>query len=67
MLNGVATNEAASVVIGQMLFLESVDCNKDIHFYINSHGGSVTDEFAIMDTMNYIKCDVSTIWKEIYL
>lgn len=44
-----------------MLFLESADCDKDIHFYINSPGGSVTDAFAILDTMNYIKCDVSTI------
>lgn len=55
------TNESASVIIAQMLFLESADCDKDIHFYINSPGGSVTDGFAIMDTMNYIKCDVSTI------
>ena len=61
MLNGVVTNELASVIIAQMLFLESADCGKDIHFYINSPGGSVTDGFAIMDTMNYIKCDVSTI------
>ncbi len=61
MLNGVVTNESASVIIAQMLFLESADSSKDIHFYINSPGGSVTDGFAIMDTMNYIKCDVSTI------
>ncbi len=61
MLNGVVTNEAASTIIAQMLFLESADSSKDIHFYINSPGGSVTDGFAIMDTMNYIKCDVSTI------
>ncbi|WP_255374286.1 ATP-dependent Clp protease proteolytic subunit [Tissierella sp. P1] len=61
MLNGMVTNESASLIIAQMLFLESADCDKDIHFYINSPGGSVTDGFAIMDTMNYIKCDVSTI------
>jgi ATP-dependent Clp protease protease subunit len=61
MLNGIVTNESASLIIAQMLFLESADCDKDIHFYINSPGGSVTDGFAIMDTMNYIKCDVSTI------
>lgn len=61
MLNGMVTNETASLIVAQMLFLESADCDKDIHFYINSPGGSVTDGFAIMDTMNYIKCDVSTI------
>ncbi len=61
MLNGMVTNESASLIIAQMLFLESADCDKDIHFYINSPGGSVTDGLAIMDTMNYIKCDVSTI------
>ena len=61
MLNGTVTNETASLIIAQMLFLESADSNKDINFYINSPGGSVTDGFAIMDTMNYIKCDVSTI------
>ncbi len=61
MLNGTVTNESASLIIAQMLFLESADSGKDIHFYINSPGGSVTDGLAIMDTMNYIKCDVSTI------
>jgi ATP-dependent Clp protease protease subunit len=61
MLNGTVTNESASLVIAQMLFLESADCDKDIYFYINSPGGSVTDGFAVMDTMNYIRCDVSTI------
>ncbi|PXV84601.1 ATP-dependent Clp protease proteolytic subunit ClpP [Lachnotalea glycerini] len=61
MLNGVVSNESASLIIAQMLFLESSDSEKDINFYINSPGGSVTDGFAIMDTMNYIKCDVSTI------
>lgn len=61
MLNGMVTNESASLVIAQMLFLESADGGKDLYFYINSPGGSVTDGFAVMDTMNYIKCDVSTI------
>ena len=51
----------ASLVVAQMLYLESVDPDKDIHFYINSPGGSVTAGMAIYDTMNYIKCDVSTI------
>lgn len=61
MLNGIVSNDSASIIIAQMLFLESADSDKDIHFYINSPGGSVTDGFAIMDTMNYLKCDVSTI------
>ena len=51
----------ASLVVAQMLFLESEDPNKDIHFYINSPGGSVTAGMAIYDTMQYIKPDVSTI------
>mgnify|MGYP001072019739 CR=1 FL=1 len=51
----------ASIVIAQLLFLESEDPNKDIHLYINSPGGSVSAGFAIYDTMKYIKCDVSTI------
>ena len=51
----------ASLVVAQLLFLESEDPNKDIHFYINSPGGSVTAGMAIYDTMQYIKCDVSTI------
>lgn len=51
----------ASLVIAQLLFLESEDPNKDIHLYINSPGGSVSAGFGIYDTMNYIKCDVSTI------
>ena len=51
----------ASLIVAQMLFLESEDPNKDINFYINSPGGSVTAGFAIYDTMQYIKCDVSTI------
>ena len=52
---------SASVIVAQMLFLESEDPGKDINFYINSPGGSVTAGMAIYDTMNYIKCDVSTI------
>ncbi len=51
----------ASLVVAQLLFLESEDPGKDINFYINSPGGSVTAGLAIYDTMNYIKCDVSTI------
>lgn len=51
----------ASLVVAQMLYLESVDPDKDIHFYINSPGGSISAGMAIYDTMNYIKCDVSTI------
>ena len=51
----------ASLVVAQLLFLESEDSNKDINLYINSPGGSVTAGMAIYDTMQYIKCDVSTI------
>ncbi len=51
----------ASLVIAQMLFLESEDPDKEIFFYINSPGGSITDGMAIVDTMNYIKCPVSTM------
>ncbi|MBR3324811.1 MAG: ATP-dependent Clp protease proteolytic subunit [Clostridia bacterium] len=52
---------SASVVVAQLLFLESEDPDKDIFLYINSPGGSVTDGLGIIDTMNYIKCPVSTI------
>ncbi len=52
---------SASIVVAQLLFLEAEDPGKDINLYINSPGGSVTAGFAIYDTMNYIKCDVSTI------
>lgn len=52
---------SASVIVAQLLFLESEDPDKDIHLYINSPGGSVTAGMAIYDTMNFIKCDVSTI------
>ena len=55
------TDQTASLVVAQMLFLESEDPKKDIQFYINSPGGSVTAGMAIYDTMNYVKCDVSTI------
>ena len=51
----------ASLVVAQLLFLEAQDPDQDIYLYINSPGGSVTAGFAIYDTMNYIKCDVSTI------
>ena len=54
-------DQTASLVVAQLLFLESEDPNKDIQLYINSSGGSVTAGMAIYDTMNYIKCDVSTI------
>lgn len=55
------SDTSASVVIAQMLFLEAQNPEKDIQLYINSPGGSVTAGFAIYDTMQYIKCDVSTI------
>lgn len=55
------SDASASLIIAQMLFLEAQDPNKDIQLYINSPGGSVTAGFAIYDTMQYIKCDVSTI------
>ena len=59
---GEEVNETtASLIVAQLLFLESEDPGKDIHLYINSPGGSVTAGMAIFDTMNYIKCDVSTI------
>lgn len=60
-LNGEVNTETANLVIAQMLFLEGKDANKDICLYINSPGGSVDDGLAILDTMNYIKCNVSTI------
>lgn len=61
MLTEEVNSASASVVVAQLLYLESQDPTKDISLYINSPGGSVTDGFAIYDTMNYIKCDVSTI------
>ena len=59
---GEEVNEVtASLVVAQLLFLESEDPGKDIQLYINSPGGSVTAGMAIYDTMNYVKCDVSTL------
>ena len=59
---GEEVNETtASLIVAQLLFLESEDPAKDIHLYINSPGGVVSAGLAIYDTMNYIKCDVSTI------
>ena len=55
------TDVSASLIVAQLLFLESEDPGKDISFYINSPGGSVTAGMAIYDTMQYIKCDVSTV------
>ena len=60
-LSGEVNEDTATSVVAQLLFLESKDPNKDISLYINSPGGSVTAGMAIYDTMNYIKCDVSTI------
>ena len=54
-------DQTASLIVAQMLYLESQDPEKDISFYINSPGGSISAGMAIYDTMNYIKCDVSTI------
>ncbi len=51
----------SALIVAQLLFLEAQDPEKDIYFYINSPGGSISDGMAIYDTMNYIKCDVSTI------
>ena len=61
MLNDHVDNASASVIIAQLLYLEGQDPDKDISFYINSPGGSVSAGLAIYDTMQYIKCDVSTI------
>ena len=61
MLNEEVNSASASLVVAQLLYLEGQDPNKDISLYINSPGGSVTDGLAIYDTMQYIKCDVSTI------
>ena len=61
MLSEDVNSTSANVIIAEMLFLESEDPDKEIHFYINSPGGSIVDGMAIVDTMNYIKCPVSTI------
>ena len=60
-LSDEVNDATASLVVAQLLFLEGQDADKDIHLYINSPGGSVTAGMAIYDTMQYIKCDVSTI------
>jgi ATP-dependent Clp protease protease subunit len=61
MLDADVNNHSASLIVAQMLFLESEDPDRDILFYINSPGGSVTAGMSIYDTMQFIKCDVSTI------
>ena len=61
MLSEEVNDTTASLIVAQLLYLEAQDPDKDIQFYINSPGGSVTDGMAIYDTMQYIKCDVSTI------
>ena len=61
MLSDEVNDVTASLVVAQLLFLEGEDPSKDINLYINSPGGSITAGMAIYDTMNYIKCDVSTI------
>lgn len=60
-LTGTIDDATANLVVGQLLYLETKDPAKDISLYINSPGGSVTAGMAIFDTMNYVKCDVSTI------
>ena len=60
-ISGEITDEKANVVVAQLIYLEAKNPNKDICVYINSPGGSVTAGLAIYDTMNYLKCDVSTI------
>ena len=61
MLSEEVNSATASLVVAQLLYLEAQDPDKDIQFYINSPGGSITDGMAIYDTMQYIRCDVSTI------
>ena len=61
MLSEDVNSASSNVIVAEMLFLESEDPDKEIHFYINSPGGSIVDGMAIVDTMNYIKCPVSTI------
>lgn len=60
-LGGIIDDNVANIVIAQLLFLEASDPSKDIYLYINSPGGSVTSTMAIYDTLQHIKCDVSTI------
>ena len=61
MLGDQVSDQSAELIVAQLLFLEGEDPEKDIQFYINSPGGSITSGMAIYDTMQYIKCDVSTI------
>ena len=61
MLCGEINDEVASSIVSQLLYLESLDSSADIYMYINSPGGSVSAGLAIYDTMNFVKCDVSTI------
>ena len=61
MLSEEVNDTTSSLLVAQLLYLEAQDPDKDIQFYINSPGGSVTDGMAIYDTMQYVKCDVSTI------
>ena len=61
MLSGEINDDTANLIVAQLIFLESEDPDKDIYLYINSPGGSITSGMAIYDTMQYIKCDVSTI------
>lgn len=61
LLNDEVNHVTAGLVVAQLLYLEGQDASKDISLYINSPGGSVTDGFAVYDTIQYIKCDVSTI------
>ena len=60
-LGGEVDDDSANLIVAQLLFLEADDPDKDISLYINSPGGSVTAGMAIYDTMQYIKCDVSTL------
>lgn len=61
LLSDEVNHVTSSLIVAQMLFLEAQDPDKDIMFYINSPGGSVSDGFAIYDTMQYVKCDISTV------
>ncbi len=61
MLSGEINDAVANTIVAELLYLEGKDADKDIYLYINSPGGSVTSGLAIYDTMNYVKCDVSTI------
>ena len=60
-VSGTIETEMANTVIAQLLFLEKENSDEDIQMFINSHGGAITAGMAILDTMNYIKCDISTI------